>query len=126
MHVALVISPATPQFNLAKSLLQAAAEIVALVAVRVLREDGPRLSVIGDVAGKGDRQLESTLELADGQPDMNPLVAVVQAHKADQVSLGLAPGHPVRDAAHANAEVPAIADERDAEVHGQAAAVVRL
>ena len=79
--------------------------------------------MIGDIARISDRQLESTLPLGDGQPDMDELGAAEEAHKADVVSPDLRPVDPVRDAAHTKAEVPAIDDERDSNIDGHAAAM---
>ena len=56
---------------------------------------------------------------------MNELGAVEKTHQGELVLRDVAPLDPVRDAAHTRAEVPAIADEGDAEIEGQAAAVPR-
>ena len=65
------------------------------------------------------------VRVGDGELDVDELGAAEEAHKSEVVSRDVAPVDPVGDAAHPDAEIPAIDDEGDAQINGHAAAMRR-
>src|SRR4029453_3818812 len=103
--------------------LQTGAEVGSPQTVRVFRVSGPRIPVIRDVAGIGDRQLDLNRAVGAWQLDMNELGAVEKTHEGELVLRDVAPLDPVRDAAHTGAEVPAVEGESHTETEGQPSAL---
>ena len=111
------------QFDGADSVFHADSEIGAAETVRVLRVGRPGIPVVRDVAGVGDRHLDLRGQATARKLDMHELATVEKAHQGQLVFRDVVPFDPVRDAAHARTEVPAVDHEGHAEVHGQANAL---